>query len=331
MRTLNVGVVGATGMVGKTFMEILNQRKFPVNELRPFASDSSIGKKIVFNNREFECKGLQKGCFKGLDIVFFSSGDDVSAEWAPVAVEDGAWAIDNSNAFRMKEGVPLIVSEVNGDLLKKSLRPEIIANPNCTTMQLVVPLKPLQKKFGISEVRVSSYQAVSGAGVPGHEELQSQLNDHNAPAKTFAQPIAFNCVPEIGSFNELGFTSEEMKVMKETKKILGQNDLRVSAFTVRVPVFNAHSETVWVTLNKEVSRNEFIQCLEEAPGMVVDSGVKSYSTPRQVSGKDPVYVGRIHQDLNDKRTWLMWIVSDNIRKGAALNGIQIAEVMPVFN
>lgn len=331
MRTLNVGVVGATGMVGKAFMEILTQRNFPVKELRPFASDSSIGKKISFDGREFECQGLKKGCFKGLDIVFFSSGDDVSAEWAPVAVEDGAWAIDNSNAFRMKENVPLIVSEVNGELLKKSLKPEIIANPNCTTMQLVVPLKPLQNKFGISEVRVSSYQAVSGAGVPGHDELQSQLSDKNAPAKVFAQPIAFNCVPEIGSFNDLGYTSEEMKVMNETRKILGQNDLKVSAFTVRVPVFNAHSETVWVTLNKEVSRNEFIQCLEEAPGMVVDGGVKSYSTPRQVSGKDPVFVGRIHQDLNDKKTWLLWIVSDNIRKGAALNGIQIAEVMPVFH
>jgi aspartate-semialdehyde dehydrogenase len=331
VRPLNVGVVGATGMVGKAFMEILMQRKFPVKELRPFASDASIGKKIPFDGREFPCQGLAGGCFKGLDIVFFSSGDEISAEWAPRAVEDGAWAIDNSNAFRMKEQIPLVVSEVNGEIIKDSRKPTIIANPNCTTMQLVVALKPLQKAFGLSEVRVSSYQAVSGAGVPGYEELQGQVANPATPAKTFAQPIAFNCVPEIGSFNELGFTSEEMKVMNETKKILDQKSLKVSAFTVRVPVYNAHSETVWVTFDKEVSRVEVLTALKSAPGLVVESEARSYATPKQVSGQDPVYVGRIHQDLNDKKTWMMWIVSDNIRKGAALNGIQIAEMMTVFN
>lgn len=330
LKSLNVGVVGATGMVGKSFLEILKERNFPVKELRPFASEASLDKVIEFNGQDYKCQILKPGCFKGLDLVFFSSGDEISAKWAPQAVVDGAWAIDNSNAFRMNPEVPLVVAEVNGNLLLNSKKPEIIANPNCTTMQLVVALKPLQKKFGISEVKVSSYQAVSGAGQPGYDELQTQVNDINAPAKQFAQQIAFNCVPEIGSFNDLGYTSEEIKVMSETRKILNQQDLKVSAFTVRVPVFNAHAESVWVTLKSDVNREEIIKSLKQSPGIALDEGIKSYSTQRQVSGKDPVYVGRIHQDLNDSKTWLMWIVSDNIRKGAALNGIQIAESMPVF-
>ncbi len=330
MRQLRVGVVGATGMVGQTFMEILAERKFPILELRPFASETSKGKAIHFQNKDWPCQVLEKNCFQNLDLVFFSSGDDISAEWAPEAIRNGAWAIDNSNAFRMNQEVPLVVSEVNGELLERSNRPEIIANPNCTTMQLVVVLKPLQKMFGINEVRVSSYQAVSGAGVPGFEELKNQIENIEAPAKTFAQQIAFNCVPEIGSFNDLGYTSEEMKVMNETRKILSQQNMKVSVMTVRVPVYNAHAEAVWVTLDREVKREQIISCLEAAPGLVVDSGIKSYSTQRQVSGKDPVYVGRIHQDLNDPKTWIMWIVSDNIRKGAALNGIQIAESMRAF-
>ena len=236
MRQLRVGVVGATGMVGQTFMEILAERKFPILELRPFASETSKGKAIHFQNKDWPCQVLEKNCFQNLDLVFFSSGDDISAEWAPEAIRNGAWAIDNSNAFRMNQEVPLIVSEVNGELLERSNRPEIIANPNCTTMQLVVVLKPLQKMFGINEVRVSSYQAVSGAGVPGFEELKNQIENIEAPAKTFAQQIAFNCVPEIGSFNDLGYTSEEMKVMNETRKILSQQNMKVSVMTVRVPV-----------------------------------------------------------------------------------------------
>jgi len=335
LKSLKVGVVGATGMVGKSFMETLEQRKFPVSELRPFASEASLGKEISLNGKNWSCQVLKPGCFDGLDLVFFSSGDDISKEWAPLAVKAGAYAVDNSNAFRMDEGILLIVPEVNGDLVREARKPQVIANPNCTTMQLVVALKPLQDQFGIEAVRVASYQAVSGAGQPGYDELFDQVRgfekNPNPTPKAFSQPILFNCIPEIGSFNDQGYTSEEMKVMNETKKILRAPDIKVSAFTVRVPVLNAHAEAVWVTLKKDVTREQVVKALAGGEGLVVDTDPKKYPTQRQVSGKDPVYVGRIHQDLSDSRTWLMWVVSDNIRKGAALNGIQIAEEMSVFH
>ncbi len=333
LRALKVGVVGATGMVGKSFMETLEQRKFPVSELRPFASEASLGKMIKLQGREYACQVLKPGCFDGLDLVFFSSGDDISAEWGPQAVKSGAWAIDNSNAFRMDKDILLIVPEVNGHLLKGNKKPQLIANPNCTTMQLVVALKPLQEKFGLEAVRVSSYQAVSGAGQPGHDELMEQaasFGKSEPVAKAFAHPIYFNCIPEIGSFKDNGFTSEEIKVMSETKKIMEQNDLKVSAFTVRVPVPNAHAETVWVTVKKDVSRDQIVAALKGGEGLVVAEAANQYHTQKFVSGKDPVYVGRIHKDQADERTWMMWVVSDNIRKGAALNGIQIAEAVESF-
>ncbi len=334
LKALKVGVVGATGMVGKSFMETLEQRKFPVSELRPFASESSLGKMISLQGRSYACQVLKPGCFEGLDLVFFSSGDDISRDWAPQAVKAGAWAVDNSNAWRMESGISLVVPEVNGDLLKNQNQPQIIANPNCTTMQLVVALNPLQKKFGLEAVRVASYQAVSGAGQPGHDELMDQVRDFdknpNPTPKAFAHPILFNAIPEIGSFNDLGYTSEEMKVMSETKKILRTPDLRVSAFTVRVPVLNSHAEAVWVTLKHETTREDVIAALQAGEGLVTEADPRKYPTQRQVSGQDPVYVGRIHQDISEPRTWMMWVVSDNIRKGAALNGIQIAEQIEAF-
>jgi aspartate-semialdehyde dehydrogenase len=261
-----------------------------------------------------------------LDLVFFSSGDDISKEWAPQAVKAGAWAVDNSNAFRMDGDVKLIVPEVNGDLLNKK-NPEIIANPNCTTIQLVVALKPLMDQFGISDVKIASYQAVSGAGQAGHDELLAQIEDQDSPPKTFAHPIRFNCIPQIGSFSENGFCTEETKVMNETRKILRHPKLGVSVFTVRVPVLNAHAEAVWVKLEKEATHAEVLSTLKRGQGLVIqDEPQKSvYPLQIQASGKDPVFVGRIHRDLNDPKTWLMWVVADNIRKGAALNGLQIAE------
>lgn len=328
-KALRIGVVGATGMVGKSFMETLEQRQTPVAELRPFASDASLGKMIRLQGKDYACQVLKPGCFEGLDIVFFSSGDDISKEWAPQAAKSGAWAIDNSAAFRMDPNTLLIVPEVNGDLLDEAKTPQIIANPNCSTIQLVVALEPLHKKFGVKEVRVSSYQAVSGAGQPGYDELWSQVRgfeqNPNPKPVAFAQQIAFNCIPEIGSFGDNGYTSEEMKIMKETRKIMRAPNMKVSAFTVRVPVLNAHAETVWVTLDREVSREEFVATISSGDGLVVEGQAKKYPTQKDVSGQDPVYVGRIHQDLEDKKTWLMWVVSDNIRKGAALNGLQIAE------
>ena len=328
-RKLKVGVVGATGMVGQTFMKLLEERQFPIAELRPFASENSLGKKIELQGQSWSCQVLKDGCFDGLDLVFFSSGDDISAEWAPKAVQAGAFAVDNSAAFRMDPSKALIVPEVNGDLVNKDSKPQIIANPNCSTIQLVVALKPLLDKFGLEEVRVSTYQAVSGAGQGGYDELMEQTahhtNDHQP--KTFPHTILFNCIPQIGSFNDEGFCSEEVKIMKETRKILNQPQLKVSAFTVRIPALNAHSESVWVTLKKETTRDQIVAAMEGFEGIVVQDDPKKsqYPLARDVSGKDPVYVGRIHRDPEDAKLWMMWVVSDNIRKGAALNGIQIAE------
>lgn len=329
-RKLKVGVVGATGMVGQTFMNILAERSFPIAELRPFASENSLGKKIELQGTQWPVQVLKEGCFDGLDLVFFSSGDDISKEWAPKAVQAGAFAVDNSAAFRMDPETVLVVPEVNGHLVTKDSRPQIIANPNCSTIQLVVALKPLLDKFGLEEVRVSTYQAVSGAGQGGHDELIEQTSNHSSKKhdpKTFPHTILFNCIPQIGSFNDDGYCSEEVKIMKETRKILEQKNLKVSAFTVRIPALNAHSESVWVTLNKEVSRDEMVKALADFEGIVLqDEPQKSvYPLARDVSGKDPVYVGRVHRDPENPKMWLMWVVSDNIRKGAALNGIQIAE------
>lgn len=332
MKKLKIGVVGATGMVGQVFMTLLEERSFPLAELRPFASEASLGKKVKCQNKEWACELLKPKCFDGLDIVFFSSGDDISKEWAPEAVRSGAYAIDNSAAFRMSPDHALVVPEVNGDLVKAMKGPQIIANPNCSTIQLVVALKPLQEKFGIEEVRVSSYQAASGAGLAAYEELLSQAHDYKNPNPKpvhFVHPILFNVIPQIGSFDDEGFTSEEKKIQNETKKILRQPDLKVSAMAVRVPVLNAHSESVWVTLNRDISRDDMVNALSHTEGLVVQDEPKKsvYPMPRDVSGKDPVYVGRIHRDPENKRLWLMWVVSDNIKKGAALNGIQIADLL----
>lgn len=328
-RKLKVGVVGATGMVGQTFMKLLEERQFPIAELRPFASENSLGKKIELQGQSWACQILKDGCFDGLDLVFFSSGDDISAEWAPKAVQAGAFAVDNSAAFRMDPNTVLVVPEVNGDLVTKDSKPQIIANPNCSTIQLVVALKPLLDKFGLEEVRVSTYQAVSGAGQGGYDELMEQTSQHDKDLqpKTFPHTILFNCIPQIGSFNDQGFCSEEVKIMKETRKILNQPQLKVSAFTVRIPALNAHSESVWVTLKKETTREQIMAAMEGFEGIVIQDDPKKsqYPLARDVSGKDPVYVGRIHRDPEDAKLWMMWVVSDNIRKGAALNGIQIAE------
>ena len=329
-RKLKVGVVGATGMVGQTFMTLLEERAFPISELRPFASENSLGKKIELQGQQWACQVLKDGCFDGLDLVFFSSGDDISAEWAPKAVKAGAFAVDNSAAFRMDPNTVLIVPEVNGHLVNKDSKPQIIANPNCSTIQLVVALKPLSEKFGLDEVRVSTYQAVSGAGQGGHDELMEQTSKHTQDKhepKTFPHTILFNAIPQIGSFNDEGFCSEEVKIMKETRKILGLPKLKVSAFTVRIPALNAHSESVWVTLQKDTTREAITEALASHEGIVIQDDPKKsvYPLAREVSGKDPVYVGRIHRDPEDSKLWMMWVVSDNIRKGAALNGIQIAE------
>lgn len=329
---INVGVVGATGVVGETFLNLIEEREFPAGEIRLFASESSLGKTRKCLDREIPLQVLKDGCFDGLDLVFFSSGDDISKEWAPKAKAAGAFAVDNSAAFRMNDDFPLVVPEVNGDLLPKPGAPTIIANPNCSTIQLVVALSPLSQRFGLRNVRVASYQSVSGAGRDGIEELFQTTRlaleaEEITSSKIFPQPIAFNTIPQIGKIGEDGFCTEETKIMNETCKILRLPKLPVSAFTVRVPTMNAHAEAVWVTLDKQVSLSEIENALSTAPGIVFSRPDQSpaYPTQKTVSGQDPVFVGRLHRDRNDPFTWLMWVVSDNLRKGAALNGIQIAE------
>ena len=332
--SLNVGVVGATGVVGEAFLTLMQQREFPVNELRLFASEKSRGLPIKYGEKTCHCEVLKEKCFKGLDLVFFSSGDDISKRWAPHAVECGAFAIDNSAAFRMSPEHKLVVPEINGHLLPAPQGPkEVIANPNCSTIQLVIALAPLAIEFGISRVQVATYQSVSGAGKEGKEELLTQTRNYleDPEAKTnpqvFAHSIAFNSLPHIGSFNGQGFCSEEMKIINETRKILNMPQLPVSAFTVRVPTLNGHGEAVWVTLDEKVSLEQVCESLDKFEGLtwVEQSSQEAYPTVKSADGKYPVFVGRVHQDLSDLNTLMMWVVADNLYKGAALNGLQIAE------
>ncbi len=326
MKSLRLGIVGATGMVGETFLALLEERKTPITELRLFASEQSLGKKIPWRGGEIPLQVLSQGCFKGLDVVFFSSGDPISKEWAPQAAKDGAYAIDNSAAFRMDPGTALVVPEINMEHIGKG--PQVIANPNCSTIQLVMALEPL-KKFGLESVHVASYQSVSGAGKEGVMDLSAQAGEHLKsgkanPGKNFVRPIAFDCHPAIGGLDADGFCSEENKIVAETKKILSLPNLKVSAFTVRVPTFISHCEAVWVTLQKDCTRQEFIKALK-VPGIVVDESLDGFPSVHTVQGKDDTYVSKIRQSRDIPNTWLMWVVADNVRRGAASNGLFIAE------
>ena len=288
----------------------------------------SKGSKLFLAGHEWTVQTLSPNCFDGLDMVFFSSGDDISAEWAPQAVQSGAFAIDNSDAFRKDKNIFLIVPEVNGSLLNKNSKPQIISNPNCSTIQLAIALKPLSDKYGIDEVIVSTYQAVSGAGLPGYEELLQQTKNFQIPEQTaevFPRQILFNCIPQIGLFDDDGFCTEELKIMTETPKILNLPDLKVSAFTVRIPALNSHSEAVWVTLQQTADRTELLKTMDDFPGLAMMD--QDYPTALEVSGEEPVFIGRVHQDLHNSKRWKMWIVSDNLKKGAALNGLQIADLI----
>lgn len=355
-KPLRIGIVGATGFVGQSFLSLLHRDQLPVQELRLFASEDSRGKEIRFQSPlgELSCQMqvLEQNCFVDLDIVFFSSGDPVSKEWAPHAVSAGAWVIDNSAAWRMDPNVPLVVPEVNPELVQNQKKPMIIANPNCSTIQLVVALKPLLDQFGLQDVKVSSYQSVSGAGLPGMIELENQTHTftntfldgdshrhkngnfekklnfvRDNEVQAFAKPILFNCIPQIGSFDESGFCTEELKIIKETKKILNQPQLSVSATTVRIPALISHSEAVWVKLNKNVSEQEMYQALKNFPGLRLEENPRQYTTSLDAAYQDPVFVSRVRRDLHDPYTWLLWVVADNVYKGAALNGLQIARLL----
>lgn len=332
-KQFKVAVVGATGAVGVTMLAILAERKFPASEVVALASERSAGDRVNFGNDEILVRDLATFDPGGIDIALFSAGGAISREYAPRFAAAGAVVIDNSSTFRYDDDVPLVVSEVNPE--EAGNRPRgIIANPNCSTMQLVVALKPLHDAAGIERVNVATYQSVSGAGRSGLEELGRQtaalLNFQPIEPQKFQAQIAFNLIPQIDAFEANGYTREEMKLVWETRKILGDGRIGVNPTAVRVPVFYGHSEAVHIETRDKLSAAQARELLERAPGVVVvdEHEAGGYPTPvTHASGTDPVYVGRIREDLSHPRGLDLWIVSDNIRKGAALNAVQIAELV----
>ncbi len=329
MKKYNVAVVGATGMVGRKFLQVLEERKLPVENYYLFASARSAGKKVDFMGRDYVIEELTETCFDGkdIDIALFSAGGGTSEKYAPCAVKAGVLVIDNSSAWRMDPKVPLVVPEVNPEDI--SWNSGIIANPNCSTIQAMVALKPLDDKYKIKRVIYSTYQAVSGAGMGGYSDLENGISG-DAPKK-FPYPIFGNCLPQIDVFDEDDYTKEELKMVNETRKILHNDDLRITATTVRVPVFHGHSESINVEFEKDYDLNELKATLADFPGLIVMDDVAKgeskglYPMPLDIAGKDEVYVGRIRRDRSVDSGVNLWVVADNIRKGAATNAVQIAE------
>ena len=323
----NVAIVGSTGNVGRKFLKILEERNFPIKNLYLFASKRSAGSYLNFKGQEYlveeTCEDNIKN--KKIDIALFSAGGDTSLKFAPIFSSYGAVVIDNSSAWRMNKDVPLVVPEVNPEDLKG--HNGIIANPNCSTIQAMVPLKALLDNYGIKRIVYSTYQAVSGAGMQGIKDLEDGLK--GLAPKKFPYQIAGNCLPHIDVFLENGYTKEEMKMIEETRKILHSNDLKITATTVRVPVLNSHSESINVELNSPFELEDIFKLFENTEGLTVCDNVNElkYPTALDVSGKDDVYVGRIRRDFSLDNGLNLWVVADNIRKGAALNAVQIAEVL----
>ena len=332
-RRFTVAVVGATGAVGETMLSILAERQFPVGELVALASERSAGGEVDFGGRKIPVRDLATFDPTGVDIALFSAGGSVSKEYGPKFAAAGAVVIDNSSAFRYDDDVPLVVSEVNPEAAKNRPR-GIIANPNCSTMQMLVALAPIHREYGIERINVATYQSVSGAGRSALEELGRQtgalLNFQDADPQRFPVQIAFNLIPHIDDFLDNGFTKEEMKLVWETRKILGDDSIQVNPTAVRVPVFFGHSEAVAIETKKKVTPEAARALLEQSPGVEVVDERKpgGYPTPvTHASGNDAVYVGRIREDFSHPRGLNLWIVSDNIRKGAALNAVQLAELV----
>ncbi|MGC1454766.1 MAG: aspartate-semialdehyde dehydrogenase [Nitrospirota bacterium] len=324
-----VAIAGATGAVGREMIEVLEERKFPVSELIPLASERSEGERVEFNGRRLVVGKLTKDAFTGVDIALFSAGAERSLEFALAAVKSGAVVIDNSSAFRMDPKVPLVVPEVNAHAIAG--HGGIIANPNCSIIAMVVVIKPIHDAAKIKRIVVTTFQSVSGTGKDAIDELASQtvalLNFRDVETKVYPHQIAFNCLPHIGDFLDNGYSQEEMKMLNETKKIMEDNSIRVTATTVRVPVFRCHSASVNLETVKNISANEARAILSGAPGVIVYDDPKKnlYPLAIDVAGKDEVYVGRVREDGSIPNGINMWIVSDNLRKGAALNAVQIAE------
>lgn len=325
---LTIGLVGGTGAVGVKMMEILQERKVPIDTLRVFASQRSAGKKIEFNDKEVTVELLTEEVMKEkFDYLLFSAGGSVSAKYAPIAAEAGNIVIDNSSQWRMTEGIPLVVPEVNSHVLKGYKG--IIANPNCSTIQMIVALAPLHKRYDIEKIVVSTYQAVSGSGHNAIVELENQMKDPQYPNKVYPKKIVANCIPHIDTFEENGFTKEELKMVYETQKILEDNTIEVNATTVRIPVFYGHSESIYLEFKETPDVKEVKEILSNAPGVVVmdNPANNEYPTPLETANTDDTYVGRIRKDLYNEKALSLWVVADNLRKGAATNAIQVIEAM----
>lgn len=326
LKKYDVAVVGATGMVGRMFLKVLEEKQFPINNFYVFASSKSAGSKITFNGEEYVVEELNEKSFdRHIDIALFSAGAGTSLKYSPIAASKGTVVIDNSSAFRMDKDVPLVVPEVNPQDVKK--HKGIIANPNCSTIQAVVALKPLHDKYRIKRIVYSTYQSVSGSGVKGMTDLKEGLAGN--PPKAYPHPIANNCLPHIDVFLDNGYTKEEMKMIEETKKIMGDYSLKITATTVRVPVYYSHSESINVEFYNDFEMNELKKLLGNSPGVILQDDPSKYVYPMAINAqdKDEVFVGRIRRDYSVDYGINMWVVADNIRKGAATNAVQIAELL----
>ena len=329
----NIAVVGATGAVGNEITRVLEERSFPVEEIRPLASSRSAGSVMEFKGKEVKVELLTDDSFEGIDIGLFSAGGTVSEKYAPIAANSGCIVVDNTSVFRMDPQVPLVVPEVNPHAIAEYPNKGIIANPNCSTIQMVVALKPIHDVAGIKRIVVSTYQAVSGTGKKALDELLNQtrdiLNFQTIACEVYPHRIAFNCLPHIDVFLENGYTKEEMKMVNETRKILEDDSIRITATTVRVPVFYGHSESVNIETEKKITDDEVRDLLSKAPGVTVLDDPPSLTYPLAIdaAGNDDTFVGRIREDHSIDNGINMWVVADNIRKGAALNAVQIAEIL----
>ncbi|MDH3616616.1 MAG: aspartate-semialdehyde dehydrogenase [Gammaproteobacteria bacterium] len=331
---LDIAVVGATGVVGESMLEILSQRKFPVGDVYALASERSVGKTVAFGNRQLTVENLADFDFSKVAIGLFSAGGTVSAEFAPKAAASGCVVVDNTSHFRRDDDIPLVVPEVNADAIAAYTARGIIANPNCSTIQMLVALKPIYDAVGIERINVCTYQAVSGAGRSAIEELVRQttrlLNGRPLEIEGDAKQIGFNAIPHIDVFMDNRYTREEMKMVWETRKILGDEAIMVNPTAVRIPVFFGHSEAVHIETCEKISAQSVVELLTNSPGIKVLDGVETGQYPTAVtesSGSDPVFVGRIREDISHPRGIDLWVVADNIRKGAALNSVQIAEIL----
>ncbi len=333
-RLFNIAIVGATGAVGETLVEVLAERDFPVDQLFLLASERSAGASIPFKGRNIRVQNLADFDFSQADIGLFSAGGSISAHYAPIAAAAGCVVVDNTSHFRYDDDKPLVVPEVNAHAIADYKATNIIANPNCSTIQMLVALKPIQDAVGISRINVATYQAVSGTGKPAIEELAGQtaslLNGQPAKAEVYPKQIAFNALPQIDKFMDNGYTKEEMKMVWETKKIMGDESIEVNPTCVRIPVFYGHSEACHIETRSKISAEEVRALLEKAPGVTVIDEHEDGGYPTAVTdsaGQDPVYVGRIREDISHANGINLWVVADNVRKGAATNSVQIAECL----